>query len=440
MVFFNNMPIILDMKKIKQIFISIMPGIFLIGYNIGTGSLTAMSKAGANYGTGMLWAVLLSCLITWYLINFFSRYTMATGITAMEGYRRHIHPVYSWILWGALSAIILSALMAMVGLLADVIVVWCKEMFEFDFNRKVAGIEFEVFLRRVAGIGIAATVYVLIFIGNTKRFETMLSIMVALMGVAFIGSAIWFFPGIKTVLNGFIPRMPAVAEGSDNSAMSILAAMVGTTVSVFAFLIRSGQVKEHGWTMDDWKTQKRDALVSASMMFILSAAVMLTATSTLFMEGQKMNHIKEMIPMLKPLFGPLALFVFVIGIMAAGTSSHLPNMMVIPWLADDLKGRKRNTRTAYKRVVLGLLTIVSIFGVFMDRPVFLLLLSQVGISVVMPMALLGLMYLSGRHIEQKEYRPKPVEWVMLSLISCFSLFISYKGISGLVADIQGVFK
>ena len=63
----------------KNILASLLPGIFLIGYNIGTGSLTAMSKAGANYGTDLLWAVLLSCLITWYLINFFSRFTMVTG-------------------------------------------------------------------------------------------------------------------------------------------------------------------------------------------------------------------------------------------------------------------------------------------------------------------------------------------------------------------------
>ncbi len=33
----------------KKLFMSILPGIFLIGYNIGTGSLTAMSKAGANF-------------------------------------------------------------------------------------------------------------------------------------------------------------------------------------------------------------------------------------------------------------------------------------------------------------------------------------------------------------------------------------------------------
>jgi len=69
-------------SSFKNMFASLLPGIFLIGYNIGTGSLTAMSKAGANYGTGLLWVVLLSCLI-----NFFSRFTMATGMTAMEGYR-----------------------------------------------------------------------------------------------------------------------------------------------------------------------------------------------------------------------------------------------------------------------------------------------------------------------------------------------------------------
>jgi Mn2+/Fe2+ NRAMP family transporter len=399
----------------KNLLASLLPGIFLIGYNIGTGSLTAMSKAGARYGTELLWAVLLSCLITWYLINFFSRFTMSTGMTAMEGYRKHIHPAYAWVLWGALSIIILSALMAMIGLLADVLVVWCEEMWQYDLNRKFAG------------IGLAIFVYGLILIGNTKRFEAMLSVMVALMGLAFIGSAIWFFPDIKAVLKGFIPSIPPtiIVDGKTVSPMVILPAMVGTTVSVFAFLIRSGQVKDQGWTMDDWKIQKRDALVSASMMFVLSAAVVLTATSTLHAEGYDLKHIKEMIPMLKPLFGPLALFVFAIGIMAAGTSSHLPNMMVIPWLTDDLNGKARNTRTGKKRIILALLTIVSIFGVFIEKsPILLLLLSQAGISFVMPMALLGIIYLSARHIKQPEHRPKKIEWALLTLIVCFAFFMS----------------
>ncbi len=110
-------------KRLRSVLAPVMPGIFLIGYNIGTGSLTAMSKAGANYGTDLLWAVLVSCLITWYLINFFSRFTMASGMTAMEAFRQHIHPAYAWLLWSGLTVIILSALMGMVGLLVDVIAV-----------------------------------------------------------------------------------------------------------------------------------------------------------------------------------------------------------------------------------------------------------------------------------------------------------------------------
>jgi Mn2+/Fe2+ NRAMP family transporter len=410
-------------NKLSRLISSLLPGIFLIGYNIGTGSLTAMSKAGAKFGTDVLWMVLLSCLITWYLINFFSRFTMASGMTAMEAYRKHIHPAYAWLLWGGLSVIILSALMAILGLLTDVILVWCSEVWDLEANRILTGIV------------LALLIYALLLIGNTKRFEAMLGVMVALMGLAFIGSAIWFFPGFETVLAGFIPKLPTAAEGSDNSPMVIISAMVGTTVSVFAFLIRSGQVKDHGWTMAEWKMQKRDAMVSATMMFILSAAVMITATSTLHAEGIEMNHIKEMIPMLKPLFGPAALFVFVIGILAAGTSSHLPNMMVIPWLSDDMAGRARNTRTPTKRAVLGFLALVSILGVFMQRPVFLMLLSQAGISLVMPLALLGLMYLSSRKDLLGEHCPKPVEWVALSLIACFSLLMSSQALQGLLRDI-----
>lgn len=401
-----------------------MPGIFLIGYNIGTGSLTAMSKAGANFGTDLLWAVLLSCLITWYLINFFSRFTMASGMTAMEAYRNYIHPLYAWVLWAGLSIIILSALMAMIGLLTDVVQVWCQEVWSLQANRTLTGIV------------LALLVYGLILIGNTKRFEAMLGIMVALMGIAFIGSAIWFFPGVKVVLQGLIPRLPKIAEGSDNGPMVILTGMVGTTVSVFAFLIRSGQVKDHGWTMAHWKLQKRDAMVSATMMFVLSAAVMLTAAATLHVNGQKMNHIKEMIPMLKPLFGSLALFVFVLGILAAGVSSHLPNMMVIPWLSDDMRGKPRHTRSRPKILVLGGLTVISMLGVLMDRPVFLLLLSQAGISVVMPLALLGLMFLSSRKDILGPHRPSPIEWVLLGLIACFCVFMSSQAIQGLFKDLS----
>ncbi|MFT6511960.1 MAG: Mn2+/Fe2+ NRAMP family transporter [Neolewinella sp.] len=40
-----------------------LPGIFFLGFNIGTGSVTAMAKAGASYGMLLLWTIVASCLI-----------------------------------------------------------------------------------------------------------------------------------------------------------------------------------------------------------------------------------------------------------------------------------------------------------------------------------------------------------------------------------------
>lgn len=49
--------------------------------------------------------------------------------------------------------------------------------------------------------------------------------------------------------------------------------------------------------------------------------------------------------------------------MAEGISSHLPDMTVIPRISDDLAGRTRNTRSLNKRIVPGVLSMVSVLGV-----------------------------------------------------------------------------
>ena len=44
-----------------------LPGIFLLGFNIGTGSVTSMAKAGATYGMSLLWTIVASCLATFFM-------------------------------------------------------------------------------------------------------------------------------------------------------------------------------------------------------------------------------------------------------------------------------------------------------------------------------------------------------------------------------------
>ena len=61
------------MSKARSILAVLGPGIFAIGYTIGTGSVTSMAKAGADYGLGLLWALALSCLFAGVLMEAYGR-------------------------------------------------------------------------------------------------------------------------------------------------------------------------------------------------------------------------------------------------------------------------------------------------------------------------------------------------------------------------------
>jgi manganese transport protein len=49
------------LKKIITLLLGFGPGIFAIGYTIGTGSVTSMIVAGSKFGMQLLWVLLWSC-------------------------------------------------------------------------------------------------------------------------------------------------------------------------------------------------------------------------------------------------------------------------------------------------------------------------------------------------------------------------------------------
>ena len=103
-----------------------LPGIFLLGFNIGTGSVTAMAKAGATYGMSLLWTIVASCLATFFMINLYSRYTMVTGETALQAFRRHIHPAVGIFFIVALTTGVMGSVMGVMGIVADISYEWSK--------------------------------------------------------------------------------------------------------------------------------------------------------------------------------------------------------------------------------------------------------------------------------------------------------------------------
>jgi Mn2+/Fe2+ NRAMP family transporter len=75
-------------KKIIALLLSFGPGIFAIGYTIGTGSVTSMIVAGSKFGMQLLWVLLLSCVFSGVLMFAYGNYALITSETALYGFRK----------------------------------------------------------------------------------------------------------------------------------------------------------------------------------------------------------------------------------------------------------------------------------------------------------------------------------------------------------------
>lgn len=408
-------------NKLKVILLSILPGIFLLGFNIGTGSVTSMAKAGATYGMSLLWALLLSCLITYFLIVSYGRFTLITGKTAIEAFRKHIHPVVGIFFVIALGIEVTAGVISVMGITTDVVHVWSQEFIEGGLNK----------------IGIALFFILLVcFVlwnGSSQLFERALAVVVAIMAAAFIMNNFIAFPPVKEVVRGMLPTKPV--NTADN-AFLVTASMVGTTIFSGIFIIRTSLVKEAGWTIKDLKLEKRDAFISAMLMFILSASVMAAAADTMYLKNIGLNEASQMIQLLEPIAGSASVNLFVVGIVAAGVSSLFPNIVLTPWLISDYKEVKKDMTTpVFRGLALTIAATGLIVPVFEANPIVIVLVSQALSALLLPGTVFCILYLSNRKDLMKDYKNKWGANILLILIFLFSLYISVLGFIGLAEQI-----
>ncbi len=401
-----------------------LPGIFLLGFNIGTGSVTAMAKAGATYGMSLLWTIIASCIATYIMINLYSRYTLVTGETALQAFKKHIHPAVGIFFIAALTAGVAGSVMGVMGIVAEISHEWSKTF----INGGVSPIAF-------AAIYIAI-VYFIFWNGETQFFERALAVVVAIMSVAFLVNFFILTPPVTDILAGLIPNLPDVPADNDKGPFLVITSMVGTTVFSGLFIIRTTLIKEAGWTIADASTQRRDAIVSVLLMFIISMSIMAAAAGTLFEANLGLDKASQMIQLLEPLAGNFAVAIFAIGIIAAGVSSQFPNVLMLPWLLCDYNHSPRNMKLSKYRIIVFLISLLGlVVPIFNARPVIVMIVSQAFNAVILPITVACIFYLGNKRELMKEYTFGLSSNVLLLLIFAFSVFTSVIGVKGIVESL-----
>ncbi|MBE9512184.1 MAG: Nramp family divalent metal transporter [Bacteroidetes bacterium] len=402
-------------SRVKKVLIglsAIGPGLFLIGYNIGTGSVTTMAKAGAEYGMTLLWALALSCIFTYILMVAYGKTTLVTGHTALYNIKTQFKfgiPLAIYILIALIIGELLS-LMGIMGIISDLLQEGSRLIW--------GGSGFSTFW--ITAI-IAVILYALLWNGHYKFFEKILIFFVIMMGLSFIMVFFLVKPSLPELTKGLIPRIP-----NTPGSLRLIAAMAGTTCSAAVFIMRSTVVAEKGWTIKNLKDEKKDAKASATMMFILSAIIMAVSAGTLHVMGLKLNDTVEMIQLFEPIGGRVAAYILITGISAAGISTIFPIVLIAPWLICDYTGRERNIRSPLFRI-LGLIGILFCFGMqFMDqRPPAMMIFSQAFQAVILPAVAIPAFILINNKNLMKENTPGQTMNIGLIAVILFSLCTAY---------------
>jgi manganese transport protein len=411
------------MSRIRKFFSSIGPGIFIIGYVIGTGSVTTLASSGAKYGMSMTWALALSCFFTYVMIVNISRLTILSGKTLIHLIRSRIgKPAAIFIIAGIMITVV-SSIVGVTAIAADVFQEWTRMISPGGEGLHPA----------ISAIVIIAILYYLFWFGKHRFFLRAMAVIVALMGISFIGSMFMVIPSASTILQGMIPKIPG---GTD--AHLILAGLVGTTMAAVVLLSRTYLVDEQKWTLKDLKIENRDAIISLTITFLVSVAILAAAAGTMHPRGIVVEKAIDMVKTLEPITGPLASSIFVIGIIAAAFSSLFPGYLMGPWLIYDyLNIPRKMSRTPVRLAVLGIALLGLIIPVFHGDPVVIMIASQAISPILMPLLILFVFVLINNKKVVGDYKNPLIMNIGLGLTFVFSLAMAYTAYIGLSGFLSG---
>jgi Mn2+/Fe2+ NRAMP family transporter len=412
------------MRTIKQLLAVLGPGIFAIGYTIGTGSVTSMAKAGSQYGLQLVWVLFLSCLFSGVLMEAYGRMAAVTGDTALHAVKRHLP-------FGRTLAILilLGVVTAQYTCLGGILTLSSGAIYE-TLGLFVPSLPKESYAATL-GIAVAliALMYGLLMIGRYSFFEKVLAFFVMLMGLTFIISMFVVWPSPAILRQAVIPSIP-----DEPGALLMIAAFVGTTMAAPTFVTRPLLLKEKGVGVAGLKQQTLDAVGSAPRMCVLTGPIRGGAAGARSAPGRDIVKILDMVHTLEPVAGKFAVALFMAGTLSAGLSSIFPILMVGPLLISDYRVGRMEPRS---RVFRQLCLAAAGFGLIVPalggrNPVAVTVMAQISNVFVLPLAVAVIIALVNRRALMGKHRAGPLLNAGLALAGLFACIIAATGLRALL--------
>ena len=328
---------------------------------IGPGTVTTAARAGSDFGFVLAWALLFSTVACLVLQEASGRVTVLTGKELGDAVRLRF-AASRWARW-------------VPAVLAVGVVLGCAAYEAGNLLGGVAGLRLAMDVSpAVATIACGVVAAALLATGNTRGIARSLGALVALMGVAFLVTAVRLGPDLGALAAGlFVPRIPA------GSTVLVLG-LVGTTVVPYNLFLGSALARDHGLGEMRWGLALAiggGGLISLGVLVVGSAL------------GGGLEY-ERLAAVLVDRLGPGAELSLAFGLFGAGLTSAITAPLagaittrtLLGSAEDDSWGEKS---WRYRGVWIGILVVGIGFGATGVKPIPVIILAQAFNGLILPL-------------------------------------------------------
>ncbi len=346
---------------------------------IGPGTLTTATKAGAEFGYSLAWAILLSVAAAIALQEMSAR----LGLVTRSGLGEAIRSSFSQpLIRAAAILLVLSA------------IVFGNAAFEVgNISGAALGLENTLGLdRNLCIVAVSLAALLVLASGIYRYIELLLVILVTIMSVVFVATAIIVKPDIGQLFSSMVkPSIPG-----PTSRLTIIA-LIGTTVVPYnLFLHASSAVSK--WPVDlpicqALRAARLDTVVSIILGGVITLSVLVSAAA-LHNQHAAVTSFSAMARQLEPLLGVwFAKYFLGCGLLAAGVTSSITAPLAAAYATAGILGwdtdlKNVRMRAVFTTIILGGMVVSLIWS---QSPLTVILLAQAANGLLLPLVALFLL-------------------------------------------------
>ncbi len=370
--------------------------------------------AGSKFGFTLLWALLLSIVITIFLqiiavrIGIISQSSLSNAIVSQ--FKSKTIRTVSIIL--ILSAILVGNIAYEAG----------------NISGGVLGLEAVFGNLDIAGgynaysliIGFIA--FIILLLGNNRLLEKILMGLVLFMSLAFLFTAIKIKPDLNSFFSGlFIPSFP------DDSILIIIG-LIGTTVVPYNLFLHVSLAKEKWTSSKDLKDARIDTIVAVLVGGLISICIIISATS---IGLDQLNSAIDLAKGLEPVFGNFSKQLISFGLFAAGLTSAITAPLAAAYVTCGCLNWSTELKSLRFRMVWFIVLIVGVVCSSLNvSSIEIIKFAQVANGILLPTITFFLILIANNNNVLGKY----VNNWKHNLVSCFILLIT------LILGIKSIIK